>query len=96
MKMKLYDAAGIYFRKSLENYPESGYACLSAKGLGESLLRQRLWAEASEQLQKVIDTCPDPRIVSHARELLARAQEGLAQLSAPPDTSGAPDSANSP
>jgi outer membrane assembly lipoprotein YfiO len=97
MKLKLYSAASVYFKKSLDEHPESQWACRAAVGLGDSYIRMRKWTEASSQLQKVVDTCPDQKLVSHAKDLLAKARTGLAQNPpAPPDTSGAPDSASTP
>ena len=87
MKMKLYSAATIYFQKSLDDYPDSRWACRSALGLGEGHLRLRHWSDASNQLQKVVDTCRDPDVLSRARDLLGKARDGLAQN--PP---AAPDS----
>ena len=97
LKMKVYDAAEVYFQKSIDDYPTSPYACRAATSLGEIHLRRQRWTEASNQLQKVVDTCPDQEVQGKARELLARARAGLAQVRpSVPDTSGAPDSASSP
>jgi outer membrane protein assembly factor BamD len=96
-KMKVYDAAEVYFKKAIDDYPVSPYACRAATSLGEIHLKRQRWTEASDQLQKVVDTCPDRDLQNRARELLARARAGLAEnRPSVPDTSGAADSASTP
>lgn len=95
LRMRHWRAAEIYFRMVLDEHPQSAWACRAALGLGESFYHRSDWTSATEQLTRVVDTCPDHDIQSKAAKLLDRSRSELARQ-APVDTSGAADSASAP
>lgn len=97
LRMKIPSAAEVYFNRVLNEFGETKWACRAALGLGEVQMKKHRWRQATEQLQRVLDTCPDPELKARADRLMGKARGELARLGpAAPDSAGPADSAAAP
>ncbi len=74
-KIDRYEAAIVYYRAIVADFPESKFAVESKLSLAHCLARVRRPGEAQEVLEKLIDEKPGEDIVRRARNLLSRLTE---------------------
>ncbi len=93
LRMNALEASRIYFRKSMNDYPDCEWACRSSIGLGEADIKSRRWADAIEHLGKAANECSDAGIKEKARKLMDKAREGMAETAeSAAEVPGQPDS----
>jgi len=101
LKMGRPVSAEVYFRRVLDEFPQSSYACRASIGLGQAFMKRFQWEQAAVQLQQAVDACPEQPSASRARELLEETREVIRRAPAPSpavaaDSTVAPDSTSAP
>ncbi|MBI5417824.1 outer membrane protein assembly factor BamD [Candidatus Poribacteria bacterium] len=76
----IYDAACIYFKNVLEEYPETDWAAYAQFGLAEILQKEQKWDNAIKAYRKLIETYPESDLIDKSIDRINEINYKIAEL----------------